>query len=278
MEWRNRGGSSNIEDRRGMSGKGIAIGGGGIGVLILVVVVMLCGGDPSQLLNNLPTGQSDTQQQQPQQQPDSPGNPNAQNDDQKQFVSVVLKDTEDVWKDIFRKNGSTYSEPRLVLFTDQVQSACGVAGSSTGPFYCPGDQKLYLDFGFFNELKRDFGADGDFAQAYVIAHEVGHHVQTLLGTMGKAGSSNKSSVRIELQADCYAGVFAYYEKQKGYLNTGDAEEAINAAAAVGDDRIQTKAQGYAVPDSFTHGSSRQRVEWFSRGFKTGDIKQCDTFR
>ncbi len=172
----------------------------------------------------------------------------------------------------------SYREPKLVLFTDRVQSACGIAGSSTGPFYCPGDQQLYLDFGFFNELERDFGATGDFAKAYVIAHEVGHHVQTLLGTMQRAGRSNEASVRVELQADCYAGVFAHYEKQKGYLNEGDAEEALNAAAAVGDDRIQTRAQGYAVPDSFTHGSSRQRVEWFSKGFQTGDIKQCDTFR
>lgn len=275
MEWRNRGGSSNIEDRRGIGGKGIAIGGGGIGVLIIAVVIMLCGGDPSQLLNNLPTTQTDVPQQQ---QPQSPNNPNAQNDEQKQFVSVVLKDTEEVWTDIFRRSGATYREPRLVLFTDRVQSACGVAGSSTGPFYCPGDQKLYLDFSFFNDLERDFGAKGDFAKAYVIAHEVGHHVQTLLGTMDKAGNSKEASVKIELQADCYAGVFAYYEKQKGYLNEGDAEEAINAAAAVGDDRIQTAAQGYAVPDSFTHGSSRQRVEWFSRGFQTGDIKQCNTFR
>jgi uncharacterized protein len=275
MEWRNRRGSSNIEDRRGIGGKGIAIGGGGIGVLILVVVVMLCGGDPSQLLQNLPTGQTEVPQQQ---QPQNPNNPNAPMDEQKQFVSVVLADTEEVWRDIFKRNGSTYREPELVLFTDRVQSACGVAGSSTGPFYCPGDQKLYLNFGFFRELKRDFGADGDFAQAYVIAHEVGHHVQTLLGTMQKAGRSNEASVRIELQADCYAGVFAYYEKQKGYLSEGDAEEAINAAGAVGDDRIQTKAQGYTRPETFTHGSSRQRIKWFSRGFQTGDIKQCDSFR
>ena len=174
-----------------------------------------------------------------------------------------------------------YREPKLVLFTNQVASACGYASSATGPFYCPGDEKLYLDFGFFRELKTQFRAPGDFAEAYVIAHEVGHHVQNLLGTMDKvqrAGNSNEMSVRLELQADCYAGVWSYYANQQGLVEAGDAEEAIRAAAAVGDDSIQKRSQGYVVPESFTHGSSEQRMEWFARGFKTGNIRQCETFR
>ena len=273
--------STNIEDRRGMGGKGIAVGGGGIGVLILALVVYLCGGDPQQLLENLPgQGQVPTQQQPQQPQQQAPNNQQA-NDDQKRFAASVLGSTEDVWNQVLQQQARTrYREPKLVLFSDRVQSACGVAGSSTGPFYCPGDEKLYLDFSFFRDLKTEFKADGDFAQAYVIAHEVGHHVQNILGTMDKvnaAGENNQLSVALELQADCYAGVWANYAQKKGLVEAGDAEEAIRAAAAVGDDAIQKRAQGYVVPDSFTHGSSRDRMTWFTRGFQTGDMRQCNTF-
>lgn len=279
MRWRGQEGSSNIEDRRGVSGKGIALGGGGIGVLVLVIVVMLCGGDPQTLLDNLP---STTTQQQPQTQTD----PNAPADDNKKFASFVLKSTENVWSNVFRKSGLTYREPKLVLFTNQVSSACGLAESAMGPFYCPGDNKLYLDFAFFDELKREFNAPGDSAQAFVIAHEVGHHVQNLLGTMDKVTQAqarsgerekNQLSVALELQADCFAGIWAAGVKNKGLLEEGDAEEAIRAAAAVGDDMIQKRTQGYVVPDSFTHGSAQQRVTWFTKGFQSGDVSQCKTF-
>ncbi len=273
MQWRNRRQSENVEDRRGMGGKGIAVGGGGIGILVLALVIYLCGGDPRQLLENLPT-QTEQQQQQPQ-------NPGQTRDDNEQFARVVLADTEDVWNTVLpQQAGRRYSEPKLVLFTDQVTSACGFASAAMGPFYCPGDQKLYLDFAFFRELKNEFNAPGDFAQAYVIAHEVGHHVQNLMGTMDKvhrAGNTNEMSVRLELQADCYAGIYANYAQKKGILDAGDAEEAIRAAGAVGDDSIQRNTQGYVVPDSFTHGSSQQRIEWFARGFKSGDMRQCNTF-
>ena len=273
--------STNIEDRRGMGGKGLALGGGGIGTVILLLLVWLCGGNPQTLLDQLGGGSAPTQQEQRQPQ----GNPNQQNaksnDDQRKFVASVLGSTEDVWRKVLpQQAGRQYQDPKLVLFTDRVQSACGVAGSSTGPFYCPGDNKLYLDFGFFNELAREFKAPGDFAQAYVIAHEVGHHVQNLLGTMGKvqrAGNTNADSVKLELQADCYAGVWAYYANQQGLVEAGDAEEAIRAAQAVGDDAIQKRAQGYVVPESFTHGSSRERMQWFQRGFQAGDMRQCNTF-
>jgi len=268
--------STNIEDRRGMGG--LAAGGGGIGVLLLALVIYLCGGDPSTLLNQIGGGDT-TQVEQPQQQ-QQPNNAN-RDDDEKRFVASVLGSTEDVWNKVLPEQARTrYRNPKLVLFTGQVQSACGVAGSSTGPFYCGGDEKLYLDFSFFRELKTEFKADGDFAQAYVIAHEVGHHVQNILGTMEKvnrAGNSNQLSVRLELQADCYAGVWAYYADKQGLVEAGDAEEAIRAAQAVGDDAIQKRAQGYVVPDSFTHGSSRDRMTWFSRGLKAGDMRQCDTF-
>lgn len=274
MQWRNRQGSSNIEDRRGM-GKGIAVGGGGIGVLILALVIYLCGGDPQALLDQV----TDSPPQQTQQQPSNPNKP--QSGEQEQFISVVLADTERAWNSILpQQAGMRYREPKLVLFDGQVSSACGYADAAVGPFYCPGDEKMYLDFSFFRELKNQFNAPGDFAQAYVIAHEVGHHIQNLLGTMDKvhrAGNTNKMSVRLELQADCYAGIFANYIQKKGYLEAGDAEEALRAAAAVGDDNIQRKTQGYVVPDSFTHGSSKQRIEWFARGFKTGDMRQCNTF-
>jgi predicted metalloprotease len=275
MQWRNRRQSSNVEDRRGIGGRGIAVGGGGIGILVLALAIYLCGGDPSRLLENLPSQSGQPQQQQ------QPQNANAPRDENEQFVRVVLADTEDVWNQVLpQQAGRRYSEPKLVLFSGQVSSACGFADAAMGPFYCPGDQRLYLDFSFFRELEREFKAPGDFAQAYVIAHEVGHHVQNLLGTMEKvhrAGNSNQLSVRLELQADCYAGIYANYAQKKGILDAGDAEEAIRAAAAVGDDMIQKRTQDYIIPESFTHGSSQQRIEWFARGFKSGDMRQCDTF-
>ncbi len=272
--------SSNVEDRRGMGGKGLALGGGGIGMLLLTLVIYLCGGnDALSLFNQVTGGGGATPQQEQQQQ--QPNQPNQPNDNQKKFVASVLGSTEDVWRKILPQQARMqYQDPKLVLFTDRVQSACGVAGSSTGPFYCPGDRKLYLDFGFFNELSRQFKAPGDFAQAYVIAHEVGHHVQNLLGTMDKVnaqGENNALSVKLELQADCYAGVWAFYAKQQGLVETGDAEEALKAASAVGDDSIQKNTQGYVVPESFTHGSSQQRMQWYMRGFQSGDMRQCNTF-
>lgn len=278
--------SSNIEDRRGMGGRGLAIGGGGLGTLVLILLVWLCGGDPSALLNQLGDGGGTTSVQQQQQQTQNPNAP-AQNDAQKRKISSVLKSTEDVWNQVLPQQARIrYTEPVLVLFENQTSSACGRASSSTGPFYCPGDGKLYLDFAFFDELTRRFGAPGDFAQAYVIAHEVGHHVQDLLGTMDKVTAAqqrasetqaNQLSVMLELQADCYAGVWANYVKQKGLLEAGDVEEAIKAASAVGDDNIQKQAQGYAVPESFTHGSAQQRMGWFTKGFQSGQISQCNTF-
>ena len=278
MQWRNRRQSSNVEDRRGMGGRGIAVGGGGIGVLILALVIYLCGGDPQALLDKVMNDPQQTQAPQ-RQQPQNPASKST--DEQAQFIKVVLAETEDVWNQVLPQQARMrYSEPVLVLFSDRVSSACGNASAAMGPFYCPGDRKLYLDFSFFRELQNEFKAPGDFAQAYVVAHEVGHHVQNLTGTMDKvnrAGNSKEMSVRLELQADCYAGIFANYAQKKGILDAGDAEEALRAASAVGDDNIQRQTQGYIVPDSFTHGSSQQRIEWFAKGFKTGDMRQCDTF-
>jgi len=253
--------------------------GGGLGGIIVLVIALLLGADPRQLLDQVtsegPAPGAETSR---------PTNP--QEEELKQFVSVVLANTEDVWTDIFRQSGRQYRKPSLVLFTDQVRSACGIAGAAVGPFYCPGDQKVYLDFSFFNELKSRFGAPGDFAQAYVIAHEIGHHVQRQLGTMDRVDAArgqcdeqqaNELSVRLELQADFLAGVWAHYAQKKGNLEPGDVEEALGAASAVGDDRIQRQTQGYVVPDSFTHGTSEQRIRWFRKGFETGDIRQGDTF-
>ncbi len=275
MRWRDQRQSTNVEDRRGMGGRGLAIGGGGIGVLVIAVAALLCGVDPRQLLENLPQ----TEVQQPSTASNSTNKPA---DENRQFVGAVMGSTEDVWGAILPQQARIrYTAPKLVLFTGQVSSACGYAGAATGPFYCPGDQNLYLDFAFFQELKSEFKAPGDFAQAYVIAHEVGHHVQNLLGTMDKvqrAGNDNRLSVALELQADCYAGVWANYAAKKGLVEAGDPEEAIRAAQAVGDDMIQKRTQGYVVPDSFTHGSAQQRMEWFARGFKLGDMRQCETFR
>ncbi|REJ75744.1 MAG: flagellar biosynthesis protein FlgM [Acidobacteria bacterium] len=274
MRWRQQRRSTNVEDRRGMGGRGIAIGGGGIGVLVLIIAVVLCGGDPRALLEALPQqGQGDIAS--------NTATAPVQDDESKQFTSAVLGSTEDVWNEIFRENGRNYREPTLVLFSGQVRSACGFSSSATGPFYCPADQKLYLDTDFFRELKNEFRSPGDFAQAYVIAHEVGHHVQNLLGVMEKvqrAGNTNELSVRLELQADCFAGIWAAKANEKGLVEAGDPQEAIRAAAAVGDDSIQKRTQGYVVPDSFTHGSSEERVRWFTTGFRTGDVARCETFR
>ena len=278
MLWRGRRESENVEDRRGISGGGLAVGGG-IGTVVIVLVAMLLGVDPGALLN--PTGEEQPAVSTRTARPTSPAE-----DELKRFVSVVLADTEDVWTGIFKQTGREYRDPHLVLFSDQVQSACGMAGSAAGPFYCPGDQKVYIDLAFYRELKERLGAPGDFAQAYVIAHEVGHHVQRLLGISDKVHSAesrmsrsqaNDLSVRLELQADFFAGVWANQAKNKGLLEAGDIEEALGAASAVGDDRLQRQAQGRVVPDSFTHGTSEQRVRWFRRGLDTGDIKQGDTF-
>lgn len=279
MRWAGRRESSNVEDRRGIGRGGLAVGGG-LGTLLLVVLAAFCGVDPSQFLNQLPQDGGAPGQQQTQRQT-SPAE-----DEMTKFTRVVLADTEDVWGEIFRQNGRQYRDPTLVMFTGQVQSACGGASAAVGPFYCPGDQKVYIDLSFYNELKSRFRSPGDFAQAYVVAHEVGHHVQYLLGTMDRVhaaqqrasrAQANDLSVRLELQADFYAGVFANRIQQKGYLEAGDVEEALRAATAIGDDKLQMESQGYVVPDSFTHGSSEQRMRWFRRGLETGDIRQGDTF-
>ncbi|MDQ5845366.1 MAG: zinc metallopeptidase [Acidobacteriota bacterium] len=277
MRWRGERQSDNIEDRRGMSRGGMAIGGG-LGGIVLIVLALLFGADPRQLLEQLPReSQPGTQTSQ---------STNSQDDEAKQFVRVVLASTEDVWTDIFRQQGRQYRKPTLVLFTDQVDSACGIAGAAVGPFYCPGDEKVYIDLSFFRELETRFRAPGDFAEAYVIAHEVGHHVQQLMGTMDRVNSArgrfseeenNELSVRLELQADFLAGVWAHYAQKKGVVEPGDIEEALGAASAVGDDRLQRETQGHVVPDSFTHGTSEQRARWFRRGLETGDIHQGDTF-
>ena len=274
--------SENIEDRRGMGlPRGVQIGGaGGLGLLILVVVGMLLGVDPGAILQ---TG-IDTA---PPEATDTATNPTGP-DPVRDFVSAVLGETEDVWSAVFREGGQSYAPPKLVLFSGAVESACGFAQSAMGPFYCPLDQKVYLDTSFFRDLDARFGASGDFAQAYVIAHEVGHHVQTLLGITDRvqslrerstAATANQLSVRFELQADCLSGVWANRaERARQILEAGDIEEGLNAASAVGDDRIQQRTQGRVVPDSFTHGSSAQRVEWFRRGLQSGNVETCDTFK
>jgi predicted metalloprotease len=283
MKWQGRRESSNMEDRRSISGGKIAIGGGAIGIIILLIN-MFMGGDSSQLLNGI---QEQLQQQATQN--ESAGKPlSAEDEAMGKFVAVVQADTEEVWAKIFQENGMTYKQPKLVLFRNAVETACGGASSASGPFYCPEDQKVYMDLVFFEELKNRFGAEGgDFAIAYVIAHEIGHHVQTLLGTSSKVRElqqgmskkeANKLSVALELQADFYAGLWTHYsEKQNAMLEEGDIEEALSAANAVGDDAIQSKTQGQIVPDSFTHGTSEQRKYWFNLGFKSGDIKRGDTF-
>jgi predicted metalloprotease len=276
MRWIGRRESSNVEDRRGFGGGGIAIGGGIIGVIALIINFLM-GGDPGQLINQMQNQSGDQQAQR------SP-----EEDQMAHFVSVALADNEDVWRKIFSENGSQYTDPKLVLYSNSTSSGCGYASSATGPFYCPQDQKVYIDLSFMNELKTRFGAEGgDFALAYVLAHEVGHHVQNLLGTSDKIQNmmshaserdANKLSVALELQADFYAGVWAHYDENMNHvLEPGDIEEALSAASAVGDDAIQKKTQGYIVPDAFTHGTSQQRVYWFTKGFKTGDLKEGNTF-
>ena len=293
--------SENIEDRTGMgpAGGGFPLGGGmklGGGALILVVIVsLLFGVNPLTLIGGLESGSAPqtapatgygTQAGPapgygPQRAPSSAGA-----DPAKKLASRVLASTEDVWSAVFKAMGGTYQPPTLVLFPGRVRSACGIASEAAGPFYCPGDQKLYLDTSFFDELAQRFRAPGDFAQAYVIAHEVGHHVQKLTGTMDQVDAQrqrmgdrggNALSVRLELQADCYAGVWGYFAQKQNLLDPGDIEEGLTAAAAVGDDRIQKRAQGYVVPDSFTHGSSAQRQYWFKVGFDSGDLRKCNTF-
>jgi predicted metalloprotease len=276
MLWRGREGSGNVEDRRGMSGGGMAVGGG-IGGLIIYLLYSFLGGDPSSIPNVLPGQQTTTQGKQY-----DPNN-SAADDSLAQFTSVVLRDTEDVWSKLM----SDYQKPKLILFSGSVQSACGSASSASGPFYCPGDQKVYIDLSFFRDLKERFGAPGDFAMAYVVAHEVGHHIQKLLGTSDKVHSlqqrsgereGNKLSVKLELQADFLAGVWAHHAQQmKNILEPGDINEALTAANAIGDDRLQKESQGQVVPDAFTHGTSAQRMYWFKKGFESGDVRQGDTF-
>ena len=282
MKWQGGRRSSNIQDRRGV-GRPLAVGGGLLG-LIGLVLSLLMGGDPSQI----PTDGS----------PDPRGDPGyggsgpatatrPEQDRAKDFVSVILADTEDTWPALLQPLDVQYEPPRLVLFSDAVQSACGFAQSAVGPFYCPGDHKVYLDLGFFDELARRFGAEGDFAQAYVVAHEIGHHVQNLLGLSERVralqrrtdqAGANALSVRLELQADCFAGVWAHHaHQQRQLLEAGDVEEGLRAAAAIGDDTLQKRSQGHVVPESFTHGSSAQRVRWFKQGLETGEVQRCDAF-
>ncbi len=279
MRWKGRQQSGNVEDRRSIGGKKM-VAGGTIGTIAIIVIVYLLGGNPSELLNSI----------------QAPGNSTGIADSSiiqaeeelAQFASVTLKDTEDVWNDLFEKMGKEYREPVLVLFTGSAQSACGFSSSATGPFYCPGDEKVYIDLSFLDELQQKLQAEGDFAMAYIIAHEVGHHVQRLLGITDKLDEIrgkvdekeyNEYSVRLELQADFLAGIWAHYaQKTKNILEEGDVEEAVNAASAVGDDRIQMKSQGYVVPDAFTHGTSEQRKTWFLKGFRTGSLEEGDTFK
>jgi predicted metalloprotease len=279
LRWRGRKKSAHVEDRRGVRA-GPKLAGGGIGILLLVGVGLFLGVDASTLMQVV-----QTQQRQSAPTP-STGNA-ALEDEQSQFVAVVLADTEDTWNELFREAGRDYREPNLVLFSGAVRSACGLAEAAMGPFYCPADQKVYIDLSFYSDLKNRFQAPGDFAQAYVIAHEVGHHVQTLLGIseqvqrkkaqLSKA-DANRLSVRQELQADCLAGIWAHHaDRTRALLEQGDIEEGLNAASAIGDDRLQKQSRGYVAPESFTHGSSAQRVKWFKRGYASGDTSACDTF-
>jgi predicted metalloprotease len=307
MLWKGRRQSDNIEDERGDSGGsdggfgggpgqfripiGGRVGGGGIsGIVILVIlffVLKALGIDPMQVLGGggiLDDGSGQITQSQPM----SPGGgqQSASSDETKQFVATVLAETEDVWSGIFKASGMTYEDPKLVLFSGQIRSACGFASAAAGPFYCPNDHKVYLDMSFFRQLSQQFGASGDFANAYVVAHEVGHHVQNLIGVLPKfnrmrqsmnEADANHMSMQVELQADCFAGVWGHYTAQKGILEKGDLEDALNAAKQIGDDTLQKKMQGYVVPESFNHGTSAQRQKWFAAGFKSGKLSDCDTF-
>lgn len=280
MRWQDKERSKNVEDRRGSGGARVGAGIG-IGTIILLILAFFLGGDPGQILN-----QVQQQQQAPsQQRTEMPG----QDDELAEFVSVVLRQTELVWDKLFREQlGKQYQAPKLVLFSGQVSSACGNASAATGPFYCPGDYKLYIDLSFYDQMRTRFNAPGDFAMAYIVGHEVGHHVQNLLGITREVQGRrrtlpeteyNKLSVKLELQADFLAGVWAHhmYLMDQNILEQGDIEEAMAAAAAVGDDRIQKQARGYVVPDSFTHGTSEQRVRWFRKGLESGDLRKGDTF-
>ena len=287
MKWEDQRQSDNVEDRRGEGGGGGFRLGGGRGIGLGTIVIALVGGwifgiNPLTLLGMLDGsggGQAPTSQQAPAQRPPA-------NDAAAAFVSTVLADTEDVWGPLMKAGGSAYREPKLVLFRGAVGTACGTGQSAMGPFYCPGDQKVYIDLGFFDTLRSRLGAPGDFAQAYVIAHEVGHHVQNLMGITSKVDATrgrisdaqmNALSVRVELQADCFAGVWTHHsQKGKGWLDRADIDEALNAAAQIGDDMLQRKSQGSVVPESFTHGSSQQRQTWFKRGLESGSVAQCNT--
>jgi hypothetical protein len=280
MRWRGGRQSTNVDDRRGIGRGGVAVGGG-LGAVVITILALLFGVDPSALLDQTGGGGGGP----------APGaetrrGPAAPDDEMGQFIRVVLGTTEDTWNEIFRQQGSRYREPTLVLFSGQVSSACGRATASVGPFYCSGDEKLYIDLTFYRELKERFRAPGDFAQAYVIAHEVGHHVQHLTGAMEKVSAAqrrmsqaegNRLSVRLELQADCYSGIWARHADQRGVVEPGDIDEALQAASAIGDDRLQKQSQGHVVPDSFTHGTSEQRARWFRVGYESGDARRCDTF-
>ena len=278
MRWRGRKQSANVEDRRGARAAP-KLAGGGLGLLLLVGVGLFLGVDPSTLMQVVGTQQQTTTK--------PPAAGGALEDEQAQFVAVVLADTEDTWTEIFATAGRQYRRPTLVLFSGAVQSACGFAQAAMGPFYCPADQKVYIDLSFYTDLQNRFQAPGDFAQAYVIAHEVGHHVQTLLGISEKVqrqksglsdAAANQLSVRLELQADCLAGIWAHdADRTRDLLEQGDIEEGLNAASAIGDDRLQKQSRGYVTPESFTHGSSEQRVRWFERGYASGNMKRCDTF-
>ncbi len=280
MRWQSGRRSSNVEDRRGLRVPR-KVTGGGIGIVLIALIAMYFGIDPAMILD---MGQQTNVGLSP---PSTQGVRVPGDDQLAEFVSVVLADTEDTWHDLFRRMGKTYREPSLVLFSGAVNSACGFAQAAMGPFYCPRDQKVYIDLSFYRDLKTRHQAPGDFAQAYVIAHEIGHHVQTLLGISQKVhelrgraseADANKLSIRQELQADCLAGVWAYHaDRTRQILEEGDIEEALNAASAIGDDRLQRQARGYVTPDSFTHGSSAQRVRWFKRGIKSGDLSRCNTF-
>lgn len=279
MKWMGRRESSNVDDRRGLSGGAIAGGGGIAGIVIYLLYTFLSGGsvDTSEIARQVQPGASQTLTAEQQ----------AADEQRAKFVKVVLADTEDVWNKLFSENGSKYQEPTLVLFRDAVESACGNASAASGPFYCPGDGKLYIDLSFNEDMQNKLNAPGDFAMAYVVAHEVGHHIQNLMGTSEKVqrlrqqlseGEYNKYSVKLELQADFYAGVWAHHaQNMQNILDPGDIDEALNAANAIGDDRLQKQATGYVVPDGFTHGTSAQRMYWFKKGFESGDIRQGDTF-
>ncbi|WP_413363948.1 neutral zinc metallopeptidase [Lysinibacillus sp. 3P01SB] len=280
MDVKGRRKSSNVEDRRGMSAGKIGGGLGGIGIIIALIFTLLNGGDAGDVLDTV--SKSITQNGSPTEE----YTPTAQEEELAEFVSVVLADTEDVWQQVFEEEELNYQNPTLVLFTDSVSSGCGYQNAAVGPFYCPADHKLYIDLSFYEELKNRFQAPGDFAMAYVVAHEVGHHVQTLLGYSQKVhglngqvsqAEYNEQVKRLELQADYLAGVWAHHVQNEGYLEAGDFEEALTAANAIGDDTLQMEAQGYIVPESFTHGTSEQRMRWFKKGYENGTLQGGDTF-